>query len=145
MFGHSRSSAWCSRIRFAPTFTTALVAGLVGLAAVAAPASATIQNYSGATFPFTKGSSSTWWFTFNNPNSRDYSVCFQLWDNGQQQYSHDTKCYDEGSTLSGTVRWPVTGLQSGHAYSVGANEYYDQCNCGIYADGSGFASYQIRL
>jgi PKD repeat protein len=119
--------------------TGVIVAALavVALAGFATAAQATVSDTPAAEYPFTHGSSSTWWFNYSNPGSSDYVLCFVVYDNGIQQTTHDTDCTTNLGYGSGTIwyQWSGHTLVSGHNYSVTANEWY--CTAGIgCADGT---------
>jgi hypothetical protein len=131
-----------------PHLGLAALVALVAALALAAPAGAAISVVSGGEPAYTKGTTNTWWFGWNDPGSTSadpYLVCFVLSKDGVAQNGHDTNCFQptgadtvNGANTSGVIKHQVSGLLSGHQYVLTANDFYDQCGpgCGIRADGA---------
>lgn len=74
---------------------------------------------------FTKGTSNTWWFLWNNPGSTTYKVCYTLYTNGVAGAQDGVGCTGTLSTTASSQNLQVaeTGLSSGSQYGMCAREY----------------------
>jgi plastocyanin len=100
-----------------------VLAAAVGLFAAATPAQANVHIAGNGEPYVTKGSSNTWWWSYDksaaNPSS-SYYICYTLSTNGGPQSSQG--CYYPTSNPQPKA---VSGLSSGNGYVMCATEYYD--------------------